>query len=103
MVVEKQPGTASPAWPIYEGTSIALAMVVSHWGHLLLTVKGWSENGAEAGADIDGQWSPGVTEADWLYFICEKAKPAVMGECRWTAVFLITALKKNMKMNWSAT
>ena len=96
MVVEKQPGTASPAWPIYEGTQIALAVVVPHWSHLLLAVNGWSENGADLGTDINGQWSQWVTETNWLYLTCEKAKPAVIGECRWTAVFLIACIKKNI-------
>lgn len=37
--------------------------------------------------------------------IYEKAKPAVVGECRWTAVFLIACIKKKKKkkMNWSVT
>lgn len=59
----------------------------------VLTVNGWSENRAEPGTDINGQWSQWVTETDWLYLICEKAKPAVIGACRWTAVVLIACIK----------
>lgn len=38
---------------------------------------------------------------DWLYLIWEKAKPAVIGPCRGTAVLLITCIKKCMKINWN--
>lgn len=90
VVAEKQPGIASPAWPIYKGIQITLGVPLKS---PVLTANGWSENGAEPGTDINGQWSQWVMETDWLYLICETAKPAVIGACRWTAVVLSACIK----------
>lgn len=67
--------------------------------HPLLAVTGWSGNGAEPGADIQGQTSRG-SSPDGLWalvafgLICRQAKPAVIGGCRWTAVLLIACINK---------
>lgn len=77
----------------YKGLWIALAMVVSPQGHICSQSVGWCGSGAEPGTHGNGKRSQRILESDWLYLIWEKAKPAVIGQCRGTAVLLISCIK----------
>lgn len=77
----------------YKGLWIALVMVVSPWSHICSQSVRWYGTEAEPGTDSNGKWSQWALETDWLYLIWEKAKPAVIGQCRGTAVLLISCIK----------
>lgn len=92
---QAQPGL--PGLP-YKGLWVALAVCCPTG---VTVLRGWGGTGAGPGADINGKWSQWALETHWLYLIWEKAEPAVIGQCRGTAVLLITCIKKYMKINWS--